>query len=115
MRRKNVDLIKLPRKLKKLLKKIVNRIFKTRLTTAQLHLLRDIYRWRDCAHCSFLVEGVSWWCSNNDACQMRDTNIPGVCHCPYWKPDKKFIKREIKEIKKLMYMKREKTLGNNNE
>ena len=43
---------------------------------------------------------------------MRDTNIPGVCHCPYWKPDKKFIKREIKkEIKKYNVYEKRKDFG----
>lgn len=81
----------------KWLKKIINHLFKTRLTTAQFYLLREIYRWRDCAHCSFCVEYISWWCSNNDACKARGTKIPGVCHCPYWKPDKKFIRQEAKK------------------
>lgn len=80
----------------KLLKKIINCLFKTKLTTEQFHILRDIYRRRNCAHCDFLVAYVNWWCSNNNACIARGTNIPGVCHCPYWKPDKKFIKLYIK-------------------
>lgn len=83
--------------MRKWIKKIINRIFKTRLTKAQLHLLRDIYRWRDCPHCGFLVEYVSWQCSNKDACKTRGTKIAGVCNCSYWKPNKKLIKREIKK------------------
>ena len=68
--------------------------FKTKLTTAQFHLLREIYRRRNCAHCGFLVAYVNWWCSNNNANKIRDMNIQG--DCPYWKPDKKFIKLYIK-------------------
>ena len=79
-----------------LLKKIINRLFKTKLTTIQFRFLREIYRRRSCAYCGFLVAYVNWWCSNNDTCIARGTNIPGVCNCPYWKPDKKFIKLDIK-------------------
>ena len=80
----------------KWLKKIINRLFKTKLTTTQFHLLREIYRQRNCAHCGFLVAYVNWWCSNNDTCIARDTNIPDIYHCSYWKPNKKFIKLDIK-------------------
>lgn len=86
--------------MRKWFKKIINRIFKTRLTKAQLYLLRYIYRQRDCAHCGFLVAYVSWWCSNKEACKTRGTKIPGVCHCPYWKPDKKFIRRKLRKAGK---------------
>lgn len=78
----------------KWLKKIINRLFKTRLTTVQFRFLRNIYRERNCAHCCFLVEYANWWCSNNDS------RVPCVCHCPYWKPDKKFIKRQLREFEK---------------
>lgn len=88
------------RNLLKWLKKIINRLFKIKLTTAQLHFLRNIYRRRGCVHCGFLVAYANWWCSNNDACEMRGTSIPGVCHCPYWKPDRKFIKRELRNLLK---------------
>lgn len=81
------------------LKKIINRLFKTRLTTAQFYLLREIYRRRSCANCGFIVEYLSWWCLNNDAWKARGTRIPGVCHCPYWKPNKKFIRRKIRKMK----------------
>ena len=80
----------------KWLRRIINRLFKTKLTTTQFHILREIYRRRNCAQCNFLVAYINWWCSNDDACEMRGTNIPGVCHCPYWKPNRKFIRRKIK-------------------
>ena len=83
----------------KWLKKIINRLFKTKLTTTQFHLLREIYKRRNCVHCDFFLAYINGWCSNNDACKVRDTNIPSVCHCPYWKPDKKFIRREIRKKK----------------
>ena len=80
----------------KWLKKIINSLFKTKLTTTQFRLLREIYRRKSCVHCGFLVAYVNWWCSNNDACKARGTKIPGICHCPRWKPNKKFIKLDIK-------------------
>lgn len=67
----------------KLLKKIINSLFKTKLTTTQFHIIREIYRRRNYAHCGFLVTYIHWWYSNNDACKARGTNIPGVCHCSY--------------------------------
>ena len=78
----------------KWLKKIINRLFKTKLTTKQFHILREIYRRRHCVHCDFFITHINKWCSNNDASKVRYTNIPSVC--PYWKPDKKFIKLDIK-------------------
>lgn len=78
------------------LKKIINHLFKTKLTTTQFYLLREICRRKNCAQCNFLVAYVNWWCSNNDACEARGTNIPGVYHCTYWKPNKKFIKWKLK-------------------
>lgn len=81
----------------KWLKKIINHLFKTKLTTTQLHLTREIYERRNCAHCGFLVAYITWWCYNNDACKARGTSIPGVNHCPYWKPDKKFIRQKLRK------------------
>ena len=96
----------------KWLKKIIHRLFKTRLTTAQFHLLREIYRRRSCKYCSFLIPcNGGWECRNKLACEMRGMSIPGVCHCPYpgvchcpyWKPDRKFIGRKLswERMKKL--------------
>lgn len=78
-------------------KKIINRLFKTKLTTTQLHLAREIYKGRSCAHCGFLVAHINWWCSNNDASKVRGTKIPGVYHCPYWKPDRKYIRQKLRK------------------
>ena len=78
----------------KWLKKIINRLFKTKLTTTQFHFLRKIYRRRSCVHCDFSITYINRWCSNNNASKIRDMNIQG--DCPYWKPDKKFIKLDIK-------------------
>ena len=79
----------------KWLKKIINRLFKTKLTTTQFHLLREIYKRRNCVHCDFFLAHINGWCSNNKARKARNTKIPGY-YCPYWKPDKKFIKLDIK-------------------
>ena len=81
----------------KWLNKIINRLFKTKLTTTQFRLLREIYRRRSCVHCDFFLAHINGWCSNNNACIARGTNIPGIYHYPYWKPDKKFIRRDIKK------------------
>ena len=78
----------------KWLKKIINRLFKTKLTTTQFRLLREIYRRKSCAHCDFLVAYINGWCSNNNARKVRNIKIPSIC--PYWEPDKKFIKLDIK-------------------
>ena len=78
----------------KRLKKIINHLFKIKLTTTQFRLLREIYRRRSCVHCDFSITHINKWCSNNNASKIRDMNIQG--DCPYWKPDKKFIKLDIK-------------------
>ena len=90
----------------KWLKKIINRLFKTRLTATQFHLLREIYRRRNCAQCNFLVAYINWWCSNNDACKMRDTDIAGGCHCPYWKPNRESIKTKLRRLENIKMKKR---------
>ena len=84
--------------MKRYLRKILNRFFNKKLITAKFLFLRKEYRRRNCASCNFLVGYINWWCSNKDACKMRGTNIPGVCHCPYWKPARKYIKRKLRKL-----------------
>jgi hypothetical protein len=45
----------------------------------------------DCDHCK---GAISWWCRNKDAIGERETQIPGIENCPYWKPVK-----TLKELK----------------
>lgn len=82
----------------KWLKKIINRLFKTRLTTAQFTFLRNICKERKCTYCEFLVPYFGGWrCSNEDACKMDGIFFLSKYCCPYWKPDKKFIKRKLRK------------------
>lgn len=64
----------------------------------QIAKVKEIYRNRNCAYCGWLASAVSWWCRNAEIVKMRGTAIPGVCHCPGWKPDKNYIIELIKEI-----------------
>ena len=84
----------------KWLKKIINRLFKTRLTTVQFRFLRNIYRARRCKYCSFLIPCIGGWeCCNKLACEMRGLLLYSYC-CPYWKPDRKFIRRKLRKVGK---------------
>jgi hypothetical protein len=58
--------------------------------------IKEIYKRKDCSSCDYLYSLASWWCGNEDAIEERNTKIPGVYNCPYWKPDKKWIRKELK-------------------
>lgn len=49
-----------------------------------------------CYDCGHLIGKVSWWCTNEEAINVRGTSIPGVDNCPYWKPDWKMIDEKYK-------------------
>jgi len=55
----------------------------------------EIYEKRSCAFCGWLTSALDWWCTNKKAAKLRGTTIPGTHHCPYWKPDKKYINQEL--------------------
>ena len=63
----------------------------------QIAKVREIYQNRNCAFCGWMKAAVSWWCSNEDAIKARHTSIPGIRHCPYWKPDKSYIIKNLTE------------------
>lgn len=70
-----------------------------RLTKEDVAKVRAIYSERNCAYCKFLKPRITWWCNNEEAIRARGTAIPGVIHCPHWRPDKKYI---IKQIRKYL-------------
>lgn len=74
------------------------------LTEDQRKNIREILTNTNCVYCKHLVSKVSWWCSNEDAIKARGTRIPGVIHCPYFKLDKDYTRKELK-IKKPCNMK----------
>ena len=60
--------------------------------------------WRDlspflkkhCTDCAFLKGAMSWYCTNEDAKQMRGTSLPAICLCPFWKPNWNYIPKKYK-------------------
>lgn len=86
--------------MKRYINKFLNKLFNRKLTTVQFLFLRKEYRRRNCASCSFLVAYINWWCSNKNAWELRNTNIPSVCHCPYWKPNRKYIKQKLRRLER---------------
>ena len=70
-----------------------------KLTKDQQEIIRDILLSRSCVHCRYLVSHISWWCGNENAINARGTRIPGVIHCPYFKVDKDYVRKEL-NIKK---------------
>lgn len=74
-----------------------------KLTKDQQKLVRDILANRSCSYCQYLVSHINWWCGNNSAINARGTRIPGVIHCPYFKVDKDYVRKELK-IKKCNIM-----------
>lgn len=46
-----------------------------------------------CYDCGWLEAYVNWWCGSKEAKKARGTAIPGVQHCPFWKPDWSYINR----------------------
>lgn len=71
-----------------------------RLTENQRRNIREILEDKSCAYCKHLFSLVDWWCGNEDAIKARGTSSPGVIHCPYFKMDKNYTRKELK-IKKL--------------
>lgn len=51
---------------------------------------------KSCYDCKNLVAKISWWCGSKEAIEWRGTSIPGVIHCPFWKPDIKMIDDKYK-------------------
>ena len=70
-----------------------------KLTKDQQKAVRDILTNRSCSYCKYLVSHISWWCGNENAINARGTRIPGVIHCPYFKVDKDYVRKEL-NIKK---------------
>lgn len=64
----------------------------------QISAIRKIYTDKNCAYCGWMKAAVSWWYSCEAAVKARRTSIPGVCHCPYWKPDKEYIIKRIARL-----------------
>lgn len=67
------------------------------LTASEIGHVRNAYGRRCCSDCSHVVEYVNLWCSNADAINARYSNIPDVCGCPYWSPDKRRIRSRMSE------------------
>lgn len=57
--------------------------------------IKDFYERKNCASCKYIYAALSWWCINDNAINDRGTSIPGCIHCPYWQPDKEYIRGEI--------------------
>lgn len=76
-----------------------------KLTKDQRRTIREILTDKSCADCKYLGSKVSWCCGNEDAIKARGTSLPGVIHCPYFKIDKNYTRKELK-IKKSYNMKR---------
>ena len=68
-----------------------------RLTKEQQRIVRDILTNKQCAYCRYLVSHFSWWCDNEKAIAARGTRIPGVIHCPYFKIDKNYVRKKLKQ------------------
>lgn len=68
------------------------------LTPAQVAFVRKVYEDRACACCGHLRSAVSLWCGSAEAIAVRHTAIPGIIHCPFWAPDKRFIRAELKSL-----------------
>ena len=63
----------------------------------EISFVKRIYKERACAFCSDLISHLSWWCNNEKATKLRHTRIPGCSGCPYWTPDKVYIRKVLKE------------------
>ncbi len=70
----------------------------TALTPEQVAAVRAIYEDRGCGYCAKLLSAVSLWCGCDEAIAARHTAIPGIIHCPYWVPDKCYIRAELKDL-----------------
>lgn len=68
------------------------------LSPQAVGFVRKIYEDRGCAYCGDLRSLVSLWCGSDKAIKARHTAIPGVIHCPYWRPAKTYIRDEISAL-----------------
>lgn len=68
------------------------------MTSAQVAFIRKVYEDRACAYCGKLRSAVSWWCGSEEAIAARHTAIPGIIHCPFWAPDKRYVRAELKGL-----------------
>ena len=50
-----------------------------------------------CSDCAYMVCHVNWWCKSKEASDYRGTHIPGICKCPFWKPDEEYIRKRFNE------------------
>lgn len=71
---------------------------KRKLTHEQFVEALHIYRERNCADCGWLTAALHWWCTNQKAIDARGTTFPGICHCPWWKPDRDYIRKQLREL-----------------
>ena len=69
-----------------------------KLTPAQIAEIKNIYNRKNCAYCGWMKAALSWWCTNKEAIDYRGTLFPGINHCIFWKPDKDYIREQLKEI-----------------
>ena len=70
-----------------------------KLTAKQIGIIRSFYKQRCCASCGWMKANVSWWCMNEKARATRGTSIPGVHNCPYWKLDREYMIKQLKQLK----------------
>lgn len=71
---------------------------KVSLTPEQIAAVRKVYEERGCAYCGWLLSAVSLCSGSDEAISARHTAIPGVIHCPYWMPDKRYIRAKLKGV-----------------
>lgn len=64
----------------------------------QVAFVRHIYEDRGCLYCDYLNCAMKWWDCEKKHLRQGYKYIPPVFHCPYWKPDKVYIKKVIKCI-----------------
>ena len=70
-----------------------------KLSVEEIKIIKNIYTDKTCGYCYYLKSVVSLWCYNKDAVKFRNTMIPGICNCKFWKPDKKYIRKKLKNVK----------------
>lgn len=68
------------------------------LIPVQVAFVRKVYEDRACVYCGKIRSAVSEWCGSEEAIAARHTAIPGVIHCPYWVPDKRYIRAKLKGL-----------------
>ena len=48
---------------------------KRQLTLEEIRVVREIYERKNCAYCCYIVAALHWWCTNDKAIKVRNTNI----------------------------------------